>query len=463
MAAKKPQDPLSGRRLPHGRHALSREQVAEHQRGRLMSAMIEEVGEKGYATTTVSEVSARAGVSRKAFYQHFPNKEECFLATYDETVAEGLAHVTRAYSEAEGFPDVAVSGIQALFERAISSPQALRLVLVEIGAVGAVGAARRERLIEAYEQLLRDGLGLSRGSGTIPNPVLRSVVGGLNKVLYTHVVRGAHKELRALVPDLVSWITSYYPVPEAIRTLKDPEPRLPPAGLTGGRAPGTLSPGSSTGRRRGLPRREANMSRSYVVHSQRERILDAVANLSFTRGYRAFTVDDIAEEAAVSLKAFYEHFTDKEDAFLVAYEAGHSKGLGIVERAYRAAPDWRTGIRAAIAALFDFLASEPPFAHMALVEALIATPQTAESASRGTTPYAQMLLPGLEETSAGDRPPAVTIEAIAGGVSELCFSYALQRRITELSELVPRATYFALAPFVGAEAAGRIATEPVEG
>lgn len=459
MAAKKAQEPLPGVRLPRGPHALSREQVAEHQRRRLMSAMTEVVGEKGYSATTVSDLTARARVSRKAFYEHFSNKEECFLATYDAIVADGLEQLPRSYRAADGLTDVAVSGIQAVFERAIDNPQALRLVLVEISALGAIGAARREQLVEAYEQLLRDSLGLSPGSGAIPNPVLRAVVGGLNQVLYTHVEKGADTELRALVPDLVEWITSYYPAPVTMMTLKDPKPSHPPAGLIGGRAPGTLTVGSSTGQRRGLRRREANMSRSYVVHSQRERILDAVANLSFTRGYRAFTVDDVAEEAAVSLKAFYEHFADKEDAFLVAYEAGHSKGLGIVERAYLAAPDWRTGIRAAIAALFDFLASEPPFAHMALIEALIATTQTAERVNRGITSYAQLLLPGLEEAPAQRRPPAVTIEAIAGGVFELCFSYALQRRITELSELVPRANYFALAPFVGAEAAGRMAAE----
>ena len=457
-AARTPRDSSSRSRLPRGPHSLTREQVAADQRRRLMTAMTEMVGEQGYTATTVSDVIARAGVSRKAFYQHFSNKQECFLATYDTIIEEGMDRVATAYREAQSLSDSAGAGIEALFERAIESPHVLRLVLIEISALGSAGAGRRERLIAGYEQLLRESLGLIPRPGTIPNPVLRAVVGGLNKVLYARVQSGEHEQLRELVPDLATWTTCYYPAPLSMMTLQDPQPSHPSAGLVGGRAPGTLAPGSTSGRRRGLARREPNVSRSFVVHSQRERILDAIANLSATKGYTALTVEDIAEQAAVSLQAFYEHFSGKEDAFLVAYEVGHGKGLAIVERAYDAAPDWRTGVRAGITALFDFLASEPSFAHMALVDALIATPNTADRSNRGATLYAQMLLPGLEEAPDQAKPAPVAIEAVAGGIFGPCVGYAMQGRIDELSELVPRATYFALAPFIGAEEAGQIAT-----
>src|ERR1035438_4328088 len=128
----------------------------------------------------------------------------------------------------------------------------------------------------------------------------------------------------------------------------------------------------------------------------------------------------------MSLDAFYEHYAGKEDAFLVAYEVGHAKGLTIVEHAYDAAPDWRSAIRAAIAALFDFLASEPAFAHLSLVDARVATDRTAERASRGVSAYAQMLLPGFERARGRSGPPSVAVEAIIGGIFELCLSYTLQ-------------------------------------
>ena len=82
MRTRPPADPP----LPRGRHAAPREVVWESQRGRLLAAMAEVVASKGYGAVAVRDVIARAGVSRKTFYEHFDNKEECFLAAYDAGV-----------------------------------------------------------------------------------------------------------------------------------------------------------------------------------------------------------------------------------------------------------------------------------------------------------------------------------------------------------------------------------------
>ena len=446
--------------LPRGPHSLTREQVASNQRLRLLEGMIDAIGDKGYAATTVSDVIRRAGVSRKAFYEHFANKEECFLATYDSIAAVGRRGVSMAFRRAEGLPDSVQAALGELIELAIARPQALRVLMVEIGAAGPAGIERREQLVVRYEDFLRTSLGLPAGPGAIPNPILRGVVGGILHVIYTHLRRGERKQLRRRLPDLVAWATSYWPAPESIMTLVDPTPQELHLDLTGGRAPGSLSLGAATSRRRRLPRGENGMPRSFVVHSQRERILDAVTNLTTRWGYAALTVEGIAAEASVSLQAFYEHFSDKEDAFLVAYEIGQDKALALVERAYDAQPDWRYGVRAGMSALFGFLAGEPAFAHMAMIDVLAATERTSARAFKGAAPYGQMLQPDPEHAPNG-RPPEVTVHAIAGGLFELMLHHALQRRVHELPVLVPRATYFALAPFIGAEAAGEVATAAV--
>ncbi|HEY5046160.1 MAG TPA: TetR/AcrR family transcriptional regulator [Solirubrobacteraceae bacterium] len=448
--------------LPRGPHSLSREQVLNDQRVRLLTAMVDAIGEDGYRTTTIANVIRRAGVSRKTFYVHFANKQECFLAAYDAITAVGMSRVTRAYRDAEGWPGRVEAAIRVFFESAIESPAAVRLGLIEIGAAGAAGIERREQAMTQFEHFIRDGLELAPGSGTVPDTVPRAVVGGLNKVLYTHVLNGQHAKLLKLIPDLVSWATAYYPAPAALlasHQAGSPGQAQTAAGLIGGRAPGTLFPQTlSNGRRRLLPG-AGHVSRSFVVHSQRERILDAVANLSAAVGYATLTIEEIVGEAAVSLEAFYEHFKSKEDAFLVAYELGHIKGLGIVERAFGAEADWRSGVREAISALLGYLASEPSFAQLALLDALIATPVSAERSQQGVTLYAQMLLPGFEQAPKNRIPPPITIEAIAGGVSELCFHYAVQGRIRELPEIAIDTTYISLAPFIGAKQAARVATE----
>jgi AcrR family transcriptional regulator len=453
-------DPPPARGLPRGPHSLTRAQVATNQRQRLLEGMIEAIGSKGYAASTVSDVIKRAGVSRKAFYEHFANKEECFLSAYDTIAVRGQRALTEAFHRAEGLPDNAREALAELYDLASERPDALRVLMVEVAAVGPGGIERRERLAADYESFLREILGLPPGPGPIPNPVLRGVVGGLLHVLYGHLHRGERGHVHKLVPALASWATSYWPAPPTMMKLVDATPQELHLDLTGGRAPGSLSLGAAAGRRRKLPRGESGMSRSFVVHSQRERILDAVTNLTARKGYSALTVEGIAAEASVSLQAFYEHFSGKEDAFLVAYEIGHDKALALVEQAYQSQSDWRLGVRAGIAALFRFMAGEPAYAHIATVDVLAATERTTERALKGSLSYSQMLLPGLDYSPNGGRPPSVTVEAIAGGLFELCLHHALQGRTHELPVMVPRATYFALAPFVGAQDAGEIATAP---
>ena len=75
-------------RLPRGPHRLSREQVENHQRGRIVAAMITEAGTKGYGSTTIGDITRRARVSRDTFYEQFANKEACLLAAYDATTRE---------------------------------------------------------------------------------------------------------------------------------------------------------------------------------------------------------------------------------------------------------------------------------------------------------------------------------------------------------------------------------------
>ena len=420
--------------------------------------MIETIGERGYTNATVADVIARAGVSRKAFYEHFPNREQCFLAAYDLVVTVGTKRIETIYRAQSDRSAAARAALEALFEGAIADPALVRLVLVEIGAVGAGGISRRERLLAIYEGLLRDTLALPRERAGDPNPVLRAMAGGLNEILHTRMNGRRQSELRTLVPELVRWVSCYYPAPDAVQGLDG----MPPGsvrGHAGGRAPGTLTPTPGAGRRRGL-RGEQKGSHSFVVHNQRERILDAVAQLSATKGYGAFTIRDIAEVAAVSLDAFYSHFEGKEDAFLVAYEVGHGKALALVEQAYQAAPSWALGVKAAIDALFDFLASEPTFAHLALVDALIATPRSAAHARKGFGGYAEMLIPGIKQAPRR-ATPAVIVEAIAGGIFELCLTYTLKGRVAELPALLDRTTYFALAPFIGKQKAMRVASAAV--
>src|SRR3982750_1251953 len=88
------------RRLPPGPSALTRGEVERNQRTRIYGAMIEAVARHGYEVTTVADVIALAGGSRRAFYELFANKQDCFLATHDIVLAQARKRMIDAWQGA---------------------------------------------------------------------------------------------------------------------------------------------------------------------------------------------------------------------------------------------------------------------------------------------------------------------------------------------------------------------------
>ncbi len=122
------------------------------------------------------------------------------------------------------------------------------------------------------------------------------------------------------------------------------------------------------------------LTREAVVLSQRGRLLDATMHAVAEKGYGATTVADVVERAGVSRKTFYEHFADKEGAFLAAYDTGVEILLG---RLMEAAGDldgagWRVRLRSDLATYMLVLAEEPAFAWALHVEVLAAGPAALE-------------------------------------------------------------------------------------
>jgi AcrR family transcriptional regulator len=147
-------------RLPRGRHRLSRAEVADSQRTRLLRAMAEAVAEHGYANTSVASVLRRAHVSRESFYEQFANKEDCFLAAYDASAGVVLAGIGDALGGSEapaGGVDRLGGALGAYLAMLQAEPAIARTFLVEVYAAGEAALARRvdvqQRFVDAVAEL----------------------------------------------------------------------------------------------------------------------------------------------------------------------------------------------------------------------------------------------------------------------------------------------------------------------
>jgi AcrR family transcriptional regulator len=194
----------SPQRLPRGRHGLPRRFIVHNQRERMLLAVAEAVAEQGYATTTVADIIARARLSRRTFYEHFTDKEECFLAAYDTVVEQMLAGVGKAYeSGGSEWTQRVYDGLEAFIQYLVDEPAFARMCIVEVVAAGPEARGRRDAAMRVFVDFLEPGRAEAPAGVVVPELAADIVVGGIYEIIYTRLLRDSAEELLEMLPELV--------------------------------------------------------------------------------------------------------------------------------------------------------------------------------------------------------------------------------------------------------------------
>ena len=216
MAAE-PQD--IPRRLPRGSHGLDRELVVASQRTRLLEAVGRAVADKGYASATIDDIVRGAGVSKKTFYEHFRDKEDCFLAAYEAAAGELFERVRAAQHEPGDWLERARAGIRAYLRWLAGDPALARVFLIEVAAAGPRAAACRERLRDRYAELTRDTERHARnerpGLPVLPDELVHALVAATDAVVVRRIRESGAEALPELEPILLRLQVSLLAGPEA--------------------------------------------------------------------------------------------------------------------------------------------------------------------------------------------------------------------------------------------------------
>jgi AcrR family transcriptional regulator len=195
----------SDSRFPSGPRRLPGGLVRAIQRERLLVGMLRAVSELGYRSTNVQDVIERAGVSRPTFYEHFANKDDCFLAAFD-TCAERLRDHIAAAADQGGnvWRDRIRSGFNALLAFAATEPEAARMVIVEARAATPDAALRRVALLDYFASCIDTKVRELLPAATPHSTVTASgVVGGVESLLYARLNKNQMDDLPALLPSLM--------------------------------------------------------------------------------------------------------------------------------------------------------------------------------------------------------------------------------------------------------------------
>lgn len=167
------------------------------QRARMLDALVVTVAEKGFADATVADVVARAGVSRRTFYEHFDDKLGCFLEAYEsgsDAVLSEIEGRVRALGHDAGWRERLSEGLDAYVHILAAEPTFARVLNIDVLGAGPRALALREevlgRFVAQYEGLGGD------------DQLLRALVGGIAELVQARLLAGDAASLPELLPTL---------------------------------------------------------------------------------------------------------------------------------------------------------------------------------------------------------------------------------------------------------------------
>jgi AcrR family transcriptional regulator len=466
------------RRLPTGVHGIAPEEVKRDQRERLQNAIVELIAERGYRAVRILDLTKLARVSRPTFYSLYDDKEQLFLAAYDEIAQRTATTAIEAYAIAGTQNERLQAAIRAFAELAATSPDSMSLMVLGAFGAGPKAIERRNHTLEALEQSIgvsrrggdagdaqgrtgRKKAGSRTTSGAARPPqadaagidlTVKVIIGGIREVTAARLRQGRVRELPGLADELATW-AACYPVKLPAGLLCPPEAGEREAGRTGG------SPSERALRAEGrLPSGRHDLPRQFIVQNQRERIVDATAAIVAEKGLPNLTIPEIARRANVSHQTFYEMYPTKHDAFIGTQKIGLHQALRVTVQAYEEnKDDWPRAVAAGLRALLGYLASEPAHSHLILVDTFAASPEAIEIRDTSIHAFAAYLQPGYHYAPKGSEVPGVAPEAIAGGVWQVLNHYIEDERTEELPDVAPQLIYAALTPFLGPRDAAKLA------
>jgi AcrR family transcriptional regulator len=432
-------------RLPRGPHQMGRGEVAENQRQRMQGAMVEAVGANGYGGTSVRQVVSLAGVSRRAFYEQFTNKQDCFLETLDLVAEHATAQVEQAYRSTG--PDLSRrmrAALTAYVELIATNPKSAHLVMIDAPSAGAPGWERLTKMLLAFEDMLSASFAHTRGAIPLPAPVVRGIAGGLYRIALIRLRHERTDEMRELVDDMLSWTLSF----QAAAVMRLDE------GIDA-RMTGTVSSADGASR---IHRRGRVLSRPHGgprrIEPERLRMLESALEMAALEGYENLSPLRIVDHAGVSIDAFFSQFGDLEKCFQEALLRLVATIHASVLDPGLASEEWPLAVPRALRALMGHFAANPTHAHTIAT----GTFEMGQSAIDLDMSLADGIARRLTQGAPGESPPIVR-QAIAGAIWHTIYCHAASQQVERLPAVADHLAYIVLAPAIGAERALAILTK----
>jgi AcrR family transcriptional regulator/DNA-binding MarR family transcriptional regulator len=202
--------PVRSRTLSPGPSGLPRGQVTEIQRSRMLAAAVEAVADVGYSRMTIAQVIGRARVSRKTFYDVFVDREDCFLAAFEQALARAEVIAVEAYARESGWRDGIRAALAALLTFADEHPDLARLCVVEALAAGDAVLDRRAEILDRLAHIVDGGREFGSSAHDPPPLTSEGIVGGIVAVLHSRLIEDCSEPFTDLLGPFMSIVVLPY-------------------------------------------------------------------------------------------------------------------------------------------------------------------------------------------------------------------------------------------------------------
>jgi AcrR family transcriptional regulator/DNA-binding MarR family transcriptional regulator len=197
-------------RAPQAYNGTVRAQLGELQRARIIGAMLDVATERGASSVSVAHVVERSGVSRRTFYELFTDREDCFLAAFEQALSYASQRVIPAHEAEKAWRERIRAGLVALLSFLDEEPRMGRVLIAESLAGGPRTLARRSEVIAQLTSIVEQGAAQGKSSFT-PSPLTgEGVVGGVLAVIQARLAEQSHAPLVELTNPLMSMIVLPY-------------------------------------------------------------------------------------------------------------------------------------------------------------------------------------------------------------------------------------------------------------
>jgi AcrR family transcriptional regulator len=414
--------------LPQGIHRLPRTFVDRHQRARILEAIRELTAEHGYEDLTLTQLTARARISNRTFYEHFTDLQDAFLITFQEAFTDLFARAYYSAAARESWSAAVAAGIAALTEAMSDSPAAARFVLHDARSAGRTIGDAADEALGAFASLLTRG----RSGARVPDVVPYAIVAGITSVAGDRVVNGHAEQLDELTP-LLCYL--------ALAPFIGDGPAREAAGVS---SPAT---------------KDAAAPAPLDTGDQHEPLYAAFLELVEEQGFEQTRLEDVARRADVDPAVVQDAFLDETYLASAALDDAADGILAAMADAFiSGGDDLALATHRALGAMLAAMAAAPAVAQLAVLDLRGLDETTDARRERFFGMFGDVIGPRLPVLPP---QPEIVLRIVADGLVELVGRYAADERLDELLQSLPEISRRSLTPFFGAAEAERVATLPV--